>query len=490
MKFLIFRILVTIVILFSFSGISYSQKAGLVIEGTVTDANTKKVIPGAIVTIQCNDTLVNMTTNEKGAYWFSSPLLKYNTIYVLYSHNDNPVYGYSGKNESYVSTYGLDSNARIYERNIELRLGVTNAQAQPPAMVVHFGYGRNSITNPLKDTALNIWLQFLKNNPTSIIEIEGYADKKEGNKDFRIMLSRSRAQACISYLTDNGIQAIRLRLMGNGNLNPVVTPKAIRKTKGESAKMAARLLNCRAELSFKNIFFSPPFTITLNGLVTDINTLEPVMNAPVFFSGSDGSKASVLSDSAGRFTAIVKNSTPLAFYSVTVDATGYNSSDPDDVFKITPESKDEPIYYHNFRIEKNGYERPFVFPAVLFDSGSIVLTKPTIDSLNSVKKIMTQRKGLVVEFMGDADWHENNYLQLATERAQACVNYLIAQGIAENRLIVASRLNEVAIEAEEKTTSTIIKRKEKQRRFNPKKCTTSFWIVRWDYGKSPAQINN
>jgi protocatechuate 3,4-dioxygenase beta subunit len=76
MKFLIFRILVTIVILFSFSGISYSQKAGLVIEGTVTDANTKKVIPGAIVTIQCNDTLVNMTTNEKGAYWFSSPLLK------------------------------------------------------------------------------------------------------------------------------------------------------------------------------------------------------------------------------------------------------------------------------------------------------------------------------------------------------------------------------------------------------------------------------
>jgi len=490
MKFLIFRLFFTIIILFSFSSISYSQKAGLVIEGTVTDANTKKIIPGAVVTIQSNDTLVNMTTNEKGAYWFSSPLLKYNTIYVLYAHNDNPVYGYSGNNEYYASTYGLDSNARVYERNIELKQNVVNAQVQSPVLAVHFGHGRNSITNPLKDSALNVWLQFLKNNPTTIVEIEGYADKKEGNKDFRLMLSRSRAQACMSYLSDNGIPSARVRLMGNGSLNPVMTPKAIRKTKGKSAKMAGRLLNCRAELSLKNMFFPPPFTITLNGLVTDINTLEPVMHAPVFFSGSDGTKVSALSDSAGRFTAVVKNYNPLAFYNVVVDATGYNSSDPDDVFKITPESKDEPVYYHNFRIEKNGYEKPFVFPAVLFDSGSIALTRPTIDSLNSVKKIMTQRMGIVVEFMGDADWHENNYLQLATERAQACVNYLIAQGIAADRFVVASRLNEIAIEDEEKTTNNVIKRKEKQRHFNPKKCNTSFWIVRWNYGKGPAQINN
>lgn len=462
-------------------------QTSIVIKGTVTDIATGKSLAGATVTLQSNDTLVNTVANDKGDYMFSSPLIKPDKVYVLYAANNSPLFGYYDTNECFASTYGLGDNPRVYVRNIVLKQNGNARYAMPPQVSVHFGFNDNTIMNPQRDSALNAWLKYLTQNPTAIVEIEGYADSKEGNKKFQHMLSMARAQDCINYLLTKDIQGSRLRLMGNGSINPVITRKEIRKLKGKAAKQAARLANCRAEISLKNMFFVPPDVITMKGLVTDINTSTPVNSAFVFFSGSDGTRVSTSTDSSGRFVCTVKNFNPLAYYNVVVEATGYNPSDLDDVFKINPQSNDLAVYAHHFRIEKNGYEKPFVFEPVLFDSGSVKLSQVAIDTLNKVKKIMNERPKLVLEFMGDADWHEPNYVGLASARAHACVDYLIAQGIDSARLITASRLNEAAIEDEEKTTNNIVKHKEKQRHFNPKKCTASFWIMRWDYEKAPSQ---
>lgn len=463
---------------------SCAQK--ITIEGAITDS-VKNGIPDAIVTLRSDDTLVTAITNEKGMYSFSSPVVKPNKIYVLYAQCQKPVYGYSGNDECYASTYGLNNTDRIYERNIMLKQNVVYASAPPPTSVVHFGFKDNTILNTQKDSVLKQWVRYLKNNPTTIVEIEGYADKKEGNKSFRLMLSRSRAKECINYLIGNDIQGSRIRLMGNGSDNPVITPAAIGKIKGKDAKMAACLANCRAGLSLKNMFFITPSTVVVRGLVTDINTLQPVPHALVFVSGSEGTNVSSAADSNGVFSVSITNFNPVSYYNAVVDANGYNPSDPADVFQITPASKDMQVYSHHFQIEKNGYERPFVFSPILFDSGAAVLTRSAMDSLNTVKKIMNERPKIVVEFMGDADMHENDYVTLAGARAQACVNYLVTQGIDAARFIAVGRLSQAAIKDEEKTTQSIVLNKEKKRLFNPKRCNASFWIKKWDYEKSAMQ---
>jgi outer membrane protein OmpA-like peptidoglycan-associated protein len=460
----------------------------LVIEGRVTDTATSKAVSGVIVTLRASDTTVTIKTDETGKYRFTSPLLKPNKIYVVYAGNDNPMYGYAGEDEYYASTYGLDSISRTYVRNISLKQGVMNTQVQTPDRHVQFIFRYNTLNSPEKDTALNIWLQYLKSNPTYIVEINGYADRKEGDKSLRMMLSRARAQQCINYLMANGILQNRLRLMGNGTNNPVMDRKAIRKIKGKAAKLAARQLNCRAEIVLKNIFFPPPLVINVSGMVTNVNSNEPMPHALILLSGSEGTHFSTETDSLGHYRATIKNYNPLSYYEETCETPGYNSAgDIDDVFKITPQSKDETVYVHNFRIEKNGIQKPLIFSAILFDSGSIKLTRVAIDSLNSVKKLLLKEPGLVLEFMGDADWHENDYVQLASSRAHVCVNYLVSQGIDTGRFVAASRINEDGEVDKEKNTTAIVKKKERQKLFNTRKCNASFWVLRWNYVKDAAQ---
>ena len=86
-----------------------------------------------------------------------------------------------------------------------------------------------------------------------------------------------------------------------------------------------------------------------------------------------------------------------------------------------------------------------------------------------------------MEFMGDADWHEINYVQLSSQRAQACVNYLIKLGVDSARLLVTSRLNEKSVQQAELDTPGIVKHKERQRLFNYKECNVVCWPINWKY---------
>jgi len=476
--------LVSFIYLLLFTSVLSFGQSQMVITGTVTDVTTKAPLANVIVTLANKDTAIETKTDNAGKYSFT--FLKPDKIYVLSAHSDNPVYGYTADIEAYVSTYLLNNNPRTFIRNIALAQNVTYALPPAPAINTHFAFRESVITNPDKDSAINCWLQYMLNNPTYIVEIAGYADKKEGNKTIRMLLSRGRAQECIDYLHNHGIQYTRMRLTGYGSDNPVMSPKAIRQAKGKEAKMAARLLNCRAEIKLKNIFFAPPSVITLNGMVTDINLGTPIVKALVLLNGSDGTKITTDTDTLGHYSITVKNFNPLVFYNVTAEALGYNSSELDDIYKINPESNDQLAYTHNFRIEKNGYEKQPIFAPVSFDSGSAVLTQTTIDTLNRVKKLLQQRPWLVMEFMGDADWHEVDYVNLASARARACTNYLIKGGIDSARLVVADRLNAKSVEKVELGTPWIVKHREKQKVFNYKACSVSFWPVNWRYGEKKS----
>ncbi len=63
---------------------------------------------------------------------------------------------------------------------------------------------------------------FLKRYPDRTAVIEGYTDNVGGD-DFNQGLSERRAQAVVSYLTDQGIQAERLHATGKGESSPVAS---------------------------------------------------------------------------------------------------------------------------------------------------------------------------------------------------------------------------------------------------------------------------
>ncbi len=86
---------------------------------------------------------------------------------------------------------------------------------------VKFETGRGTITRAsygILDEVVGIMAEF----PALTVSIEGHTDSR-GNDDKNMTLSQTRAQAVMTYLTEKGVSATRLRSVGFGELVPIAT---------------------------------------------------------------------------------------------------------------------------------------------------------------------------------------------------------------------------------------------------------------------------
>jgi outer membrane protein OmpA-like peptidoglycan-associated protein len=67
---------------------------------------------------------------------------------------------------------------------------------------------------------LALFIEFLKDNPTVKVEIQGHTDNV-GNDDANQKLSEHRAKAVFDYVIDKGIPSDRLRYKGYGESQPI-----------------------------------------------------------------------------------------------------------------------------------------------------------------------------------------------------------------------------------------------------------------------------
>jgi OOP family OmpA-OmpF porin len=67
---------------------------------------------------------------------------------------------------------------------------------------------------------LNKVVDFLKQNPSVEIEIEGHTDNK-GSDEYNSNLSQGRSQAVVDYIISQGIEGYRLAAKGYGESKPV-----------------------------------------------------------------------------------------------------------------------------------------------------------------------------------------------------------------------------------------------------------------------------
>lgn len=82
-------------------------------------------------------------------------------------------------------------------------------------------YETNSFTlTPNSKVVLALFIEFLKDNPTVKVEIQGHTDNI-GNDDANLRLSQQRAKSVYDYVVSQGIPASRLRYKGYGESQPI-----------------------------------------------------------------------------------------------------------------------------------------------------------------------------------------------------------------------------------------------------------------------------
>lgn len=170
-------------------------------------------------------------------------------------------------------------------------------------------------------------------------------------------------------------------------------------------------------------------------------------------------------------------------YIIGASAINYDPCDSTDMMRIWPWDYDQHFLTKSYSIARHGYETQPIFPPIPFDSASAILNQTGKDTLNRLKNFMIQKPGLVIKFMGDADWHEPDYTQLASARAQACVAYLVSLGIDAGRFVLSARVNMENVELSSEDTPGLVKKIEKKSHFNKKACSVAFWPINWTFEK-------
>lgn len=86
---------------------------------------------------------------------------------------------------------------------------------------IYFDFNKWNI-KPESNRELNVLVNFMKKNPTVIIEVGGHTDNVGGDA-FNQRLSQRRADAVVGYLTKRGIPGSRLRSVGYGRSKPLAS---------------------------------------------------------------------------------------------------------------------------------------------------------------------------------------------------------------------------------------------------------------------------
>ncbi len=198
----------------------------LYVQGTVSDATTKKELPCAVelVDIATQKIITKVQTDETGFYFIALPLGKDYTFTV----NRMGYLFYSDMFE--LTNNEADS---IYVKNIALQPIVINATGT----LNNIQFALNS--SQLEEVSLielSKLLQLMTDNAGIKVLINGHTDNT-GTGAKNLQLSVDRAKAVAAYLISKGIDAKRLTWKGSGATKPVA----------DNATEAGRKLNRRTE---------------------------------------------------------------------------------------------------------------------------------------------------------------------------------------------------------------------------------------------------
>ena len=101
---------------------------------------------------------------------------------------------------------------------------------------------------PQSKDSLNFLYDILIDNPTITIELSAHTDSRDSDKKNQV-LSQKRAQSCVNYMIEKGIDAGRMNAKGYGESKPKITDAQIAKMNSKVEKEDAHQKNRRVEFS-------------------------------------------------------------------------------------------------------------------------------------------------------------------------------------------------------------------------------------------------
>jgi OmpA-OmpF porin, OOP family len=174
----------------------------------VFDQKTNKMIPARVDIFVRGDKKVNMKGDAaKGVYETEVPKLG---RYILTASAE----GYLNATDSVEFT---DPEKTPLEGNLYLQpieVGVTVRLKN-----IYFDFDKTTLKKE-SFVELNKVVDFLKQNASVEIEIEGHTDNK-GSDEYNATLSQGRSQAVVDYIISQGIESYRLAAHGYGEAKPI-----------------------------------------------------------------------------------------------------------------------------------------------------------------------------------------------------------------------------------------------------------------------------
>ncbi len=210
-----------------------------VLQGTITDVETRKPIAQATVKLVGSDgTSAEVTTDAAGTYIFGD---KGNDRYI----KSNTTYELTVSAIDYLNAKGKETTVGLTEsttfiKDFALQTTKKKEIAFPEVL---YDLGKHTLRPESKDS-LDFLYQTLIDNPTIVIELNSHTDSRGGQKPNQL-LSENRAKSCVEYLISKGIAADRMVAKGYGKDQLLISDADIAKLKSNEEKEAAHQKNRR-----------------------------------------------------------------------------------------------------------------------------------------------------------------------------------------------------------------------------------------------------
>ncbi|MDD2962608.1 MAG: OmpA family protein [Bacteroidales bacterium] len=179
-------------------------------------------------------------------------------------------------------------------------------------------------------------------------------------------------------------------------------------------------------------FVIQPLVFTLQGIVRDDRTLQPVQGALVVMEGSDGKSYRSTTSEIGAYSFNKNQVLPNTNYKLTVSKEKYFTATGEETTLGLETSKD---LVHDFRLIPVP-QKPVVLPDILYDLGRWELKPQYQDSLQGLIQILEANPNIIIELAAHTDARDSEERNdaLSQKRAQSVVDYLIVRGIEPGRL--------------------------------------------------------
>lgn len=235
------------------------------LEGTVTDVDTKEPLGNVKVSLMGTDgSIGEVKTDPTGHYAFETReneerYILENTSYTIEvsavaepASNGHKYLGAKGQE----TTVGLEQST-AFIKDFALLCADCDKEIKMPLVLYELAKWDLLVNDEINSKdSLEYLYSILTENPTIIIELAAHTDTRGSDKSNQI-LSQKRAETCVNYLIERGIDPERMVPVGYGESRPIVSDEQIAALPSEQEREAAHQKNRRTVFQVLSFDYIP-----------------------------------------------------------------------------------------------------------------------------------------------------------------------------------------------------------------------------------------